>query len=305
MTLHKKLKSIFNASDYASDVQADYRTVLSVGKTGEETEKILFSYYRPEETTPANSVTFWLALAYAEWEKGRLSPYVQERALHYIDAALQAFQESTSDERPMLLQHLRDILISPQPEAKKLRKPTVHHCPWKVGSLLAYRIVSNEQLKGHPCFLKYALLRVVKIDRRPVSRLVPTELYNESMRVSLYGWIGDEIPNPEIVKQLDYIPIFLLPREEQLEFIPIFRKPREDMWVYLDWLPTKYERGDLTLIGCDDDFENHIPSFLDFNACPYILTHFLPFDITLSKRLLPYLPKDERLEPEKSGDKNV
>lgn len=270
------LKSLFYASDVASDVQGEYRALISIGKPSEEAESLLFSYYCPDKLCNPDAVIFWPALAFAEWNLGRLSTLVQEKAIHCVDLILQSSTVCLSNEKQRLFQELQELLLSPMPMPKKLRKPTVHHCPWKVGSLLAYRIVSEDSLREHPCFQKYALLRVVKIDKKSISRLAPTDLYDEAMRVSLYGWIGDRLPATQFVDSLEYIPIYSQTKE---------------MWVYLDWLPTKFARGDITLLGCDDDFESHIPDVLDFHAMPYTLTHFLSFDVILSQVLLPYLSK--------------
>lgn len=72
----------------------------------------------------------------------------------------------------------------------------------------AYRIITNsEKLHDHPCFGKYVLLRVVRVQKHPVSRLFDTGYYDESMDVALYNWIGDVILEPGIVERLHFIPI--------------------------------------------------------------------------------------------------
>lgn len=62
-----------------------------------------------------------------------------------------------------VLKNLQEMLLSPQPMEAKVSKRRNNHCPWPVGSLLAYNIISNGELKNHPLYNKYALLRVVKI----------------------------------------------------------------------------------------------------------------------------------------------
>ena len=164
----------------------------------------------PPSNTDPEEDKFWFVLAYCEWKKGRLSDFVKEKAITAIDSGRDLEHWNTPKlkyERKKVLSDLREMLLSPMPPAKKAKKPTVRHCPWPVGSLLAYRIVSCKKLANHPCFKKYVLLRIIQINRSPITKIFPTEYYNESMIVGLYNWIGSEIPDPSIVEQLKFIPI--------------------------------------------------------------------------------------------------
>ena len=171
------------------------------------------------------------------------------------------------------------MILSPMPPMTKPKKPTVYHCPWKAGSLLAYRIVSNTNLSDHPCFMKYVLLRVIRVKKNPLSTRFDTGYYDESMLVGLYNWMGSVIPHTEIVHILKYIPI-----EESMS--PFTTKETRSVW--LNWRSSKYETGDLTFLGIGEDFQNNIPAFFasSLNSC--VFTHFLPFDVTLSKKFEPY-----------------
>ncbi|MBQ8399050.1 MAG: hypothetical protein IJX08_03690 [Clostridia bacterium] len=308
------------ADDVALDVKREYGALLSVGKSSNEAEEILTSYYKDIlGCNDRDEPVFWFSLAYAQWKKGRLSESVKENALTFIRTGGDlkhwsvAYDPSNNpkdyDKRAKVLRDLEKMLTSPMPEAKKIKKPTVHHCPYKVGSLLAYRIASSKHIKEHPCFGKYALLRVIRINRHPITKLAPNEFYNESMLVGLYGWIGSEIPDPEIVKTLEYIPVedFMpeppkrqpddalfegLDEKTKADFIrsldDLFYKRKIKTCACLDWTPIKgYPTDILTLL---DVQENFVPSdFFNFSVTSYSLTHFLPFDVTLSKRLEPYL----------------
>ena len=106
-----------------------------------------------------------------------------------------------------MLEDLQRTIQLPMPPIKKIKKATVHHCPWKVGSLLAYRIIANkEQLCDHPCYGKYVLLRILDVAKHPLSHVFDTGYYNETMLVGLYNWIGNTIPDPSIVRELSFIP---------------------------------------------------------------------------------------------------
>ena len=303
--------SIFS-DDLSLDVRSEYSVLLSIGKTNEESERMLIDYYSDilDCGNPDEDV-FWFALAISEWKKGRLSRFVQEKALYFLENGkdLERWNskgnEKNYKKRKKVLDELKRTILSPMPPAKKIKKPTVHHCPWKVGSLLAYKIVSNkEYLHDYSCHMKYVLLRVVRVDKHPVSNLFDTEFYDENMMVGLYNWIGDEIPSPEIVNELEYISIeeptsappvgnvdlsllenlSMEGKEKIKEGLFSLFAGSEEKCVWLDWLPSKNDPGEITLIDCDNDFQNNIPEFFAPTPKSKTYVHFLTFNILLSKR---------------------
>lgn len=300
------------SDDMAQDIRREYNILLSVGKSNCEIEKMLTDYYdsvlncdNPDEEV------FWFALALSEWKKGRLSPNVKEKALLALESGRDLKRWNTEEnkknyeKRRKVLEDFKNTINLPMPPEKKLRKPTVHHCPWKEGSLLAYRIVSNKNfLSNHPCYMKYVLLRIIKIAKYPISQLFTTEYYDESMIVGLYDWIGDEIPNPEIVNKIEYTPIrdyspqkpvnpvdlsllHSIP-EESRQAISLAFNSRVEMCVDLDWVPTKDAVGDITYLGCDESYKQVVPDFFDVSICSYAMSNFLSFDITLAKKFGSY-----------------
>ena len=304
------------SDDLAQDIRGEYNVLLSVGKSDSDAEKMLINYYSNilNCSNPDEDV-FWFALALSEWKKGRLSETVKEKALsalkkgHDLERWNTMGNEKNYIKRKNALDKFQNLILSPMPTAKKIRKPTVHHCPWSVGSLLAYRIVSNKQLSGHPCFMKYVLLRVIKIVKHPISHLFDTGYYDESMFVGFYNWIGSEIPDPKIVIDLKYIPIenpsfCSYIHNADLSFsdnLPdgssnimkkiadSFPDERVEKCTKLDWVPTKEAKGDITYLDCDESFQKNIPDFFDLSLSRYSITHFMAFDITLSKRFEPYI----------------
>lgn len=296
------------SDDMSLHIRKEYGFLVSIGKENNEIEEILQQYYSnilncddPEEDV------FWFVLAYCEWKKGRLSPFVKEKALSALDSGreLERWNEPGAEteykKRKKVLSDLKEMLLSPMPPAKKPKKPTVHHCPWPVGSLLAYRIVSCNKLANHPCFKKYVLLRIIQINRSPITKIFPTEYYNESMIVGLYNWIGSEIPDPSIVEQLKFIPIQewnpekpvntesiieAVPDEAKSIVLSAFANLFSKKAIYcmiLDWKPSRGEICDITYLGCDESFKDHIPDFLDTSIYSTPLAGFTAFDITLSK----------------------
>lgn len=302
------------SDDLAADVRNDYTALLSIGKSGVEAEQLLLDYYAEILNCQyEEEAVFWFALALAEWNKGRLSEFVKSKAIAWIEQGGDLERWNTTDnqknflKRKKVIEELYETLMSPVPTEKKVRKPTVHHCPWRVGSLLAYRIVTNFKLKNDPLFGKYALLRVIQVDKHPVSKIVPTAMYDETMLVGLYGWVGDEIPNPNIVDKLEYIPVaeYVPPtprafdlsaldnlgeesRSRLLKQLTSLTERRVETCAQLDWLPYKDRQGDITFLDCDPSFEQHVPSFFKTGSTQYAITHFLPFDKTLATQLRSY-----------------
>lgn len=305
------------SDDLAADIRHEYNTLISFGKENEEIEEILIKYYGdilgcgdPDESV------FWYALSLCEWKKGRLSMRAKENALACLEKGndLRRWDfpgnENNYRKRLQVLEKFKNTILSPMPEKKKARKPTVHHCPWKEGSLLAYRIITNEDVSDHPCLKKYALLRVIRIKRRPISNICPNEYYNESMLVGLYGWIGESIPEQEIVDELEFIPVkdyipknipvfdnfflgnfFENSNEIKIQVEENLSLRRVETCAQLDWRPSKNSVGDITYLGRDESYEQNIPEFFKTSITDYSLTHFWPFDATLVKRLEPYLKK--------------
>ncbi|MBR5252228.1 MAG: hypothetical protein IKV52_05345 [Oscillospiraceae bacterium] len=306
------------SDDMALDIRSEYGILLSVGKDNETAEDMLINYYSDilDCNNPDEDV-FWYALAISEWKKGRLSDRVKSKALYCLEHGCDLERwnskgnEKNYKKRKKVLEELRETILSPMPEAKKIRKPRVRHCPWKEGSLLAYRIVTNkDKLSGHPCFNKYVLLRVARVYKRPVSKLFETEYYDESMLIGLYNWMGSEIPSPEIVDNLKYIPIseYIPPKPvNPIDLTPLdslsaesqekvknavfsFFKNSTDWFNWFVWFP---KEGDITFLNCDENYLEKMPQELRDKLGSSVYTSYLPFDIDLSLRFEPYLKNND------------
>jgi hypothetical protein len=143
------------------------------------------------------------------------------------------------------------------------------------------------------------------------------------MMVGLYNWIGSEIPDPQIVHNLDYIPLkdsaspkpinsfdesllYCLPDESRKavkKSIGLFFENTDEKCVSLDWRSSKYEQGDITFLDCDDSFLNDVPDFFKPEPNTRTFTHFRPFDISLSKIFDPYLVDQYNSDSVLAGDK--
>lgn len=309
------------SDDFAEDVRGEYNALLSIGKATKEAEDLIIQYFMDflGKNDEEESI-FWFSLALAEWNKGRLSERVKASALEHLDSGKDLERWNTPDnqknylKRCKVLDDFRSTILSPMPLEKKIKKASVRHCPWKVGSLLAYQIVTNEEVKNGPLkamWGKYALLQVVQIDRSPISKIVPSKMYNETMIVGVYGWVGDQIPDASIVNHLHFIPIedYIpaptpglidispingLTKESQLKVMKKLEKTfstqrRIETCAALNWLPYKERKGDISLVGQGPVFNNEMRDFFNTDFGAYGFYNFYPFDYALAECLLPYL----------------
>ena len=315
------------SDDMASDVRGEYKVLLSAGIDSDTVEKALIGYYKDDiEMNSRDSSGFWLALALTEWNYGRLSNLVKEKALDIIDsgenlkywycppnARLEEIarylgypgHKNDYEKRKKDLESLRETLMSPMKEPKKVKKQLGSRCPWKVGSLLAYQIITDKDLEANPLWGKYALLRIVKIIKRPLSSIIPDIAYNEVMLVGLYGWCGDSIPDPQIVSELEYIPFEdrvlecpkpltdpkmfpQFPDEMRAQLINRLSGRRIETCADLDWRPYRETSKVITCLGADDSFEQGTPEYFKTDITEYGMYGLRAFDIELTYALKPY-----------------
>lgn len=289
--------------EIAQTVKSEYRKLLSVNKTDCEAEKIVIKHCMSKIAADSEQEgSMWMALALREWELGRLSQQTQEKARHWA-----SYPYSNIDIDA--LESLIITLESPMPQKKKIRLPSyISRCPWKVGSLLAYRIISSTHphVTQSPFYKKYVLLRIIMIKRDPVTWLAPEAGCNESMLVGLYDWIGDAIPCPEIVENLQFTAVTVdqpslssdvfqllqkdletkVPSRSVQQFMLSATKPRIETCCSLDWRCAKgIKRDDVfTYLGCDPSFESRIDPFFKTNITEYAISHSVPFDSMLINR---------------------
>ena len=290
-------------------VRSEYRKLLSVGKSGEDAEKLLVDYFRMQY--PNNELMmgrFWLALALCEWEAGRLSGIADEKSRQWAMYPWENISKTS-------LETLLVTLKSPMPPKKKVRLPSyISHCPWPVGSLLAYRIISSKHphVTQSPFYGKYVLLRIIKIIKKPVTQLAPDDAWDERMLVGLYNWIGDSVPDPKIVDDLQFTPVSIqepmisssvyqgmsisqdIVNSEQFQQLLVRTvQPRIETCCDLDWKCIRGIKATdvFTYLGCDPSYERNIPSFFKCDIGNYSMCHSLPFDADLVNRFI-QLTKD-------------
>ena len=286
-------------------VKAEYRNLIAIGKSEPDAEHIIVEHCLTKLVSCSEDEGhMWIALALRQWEYGRLSCAVKEKALYWASQTLPGISMDT-------LGMLKSTIESPMNRKKCVPLPSwVKKCPWPVGSLLAYRIISNQQenVRNSPYWGKYVLLRVIKIVRQPVTWLAPETGCSESMLVGLYNWCGEGIPNPSIADSLEFTPIAItgsslsstalgrispdviktLGDKNLNHLINSVTNHRVETCCCLDWTCTKgINRNDVfTYLDCNPDFQYNIPDFFKTEITDYSFSHSVPFDVTLYNRLV-------------------
>jgi hypothetical protein len=115
----------------------------------EATERLLKSFaYLLEDATDEegyNEKLFWMALAAAQMETGRLVPHVRDRALEVIDSGgdvahwLENGDAQSAKQREWVLQRLAEKLRGRQPKPKRIRRPPTLSVPFEVGDVVHVR----------------------------------------------------------------------------------------------------------------------------------------------------------------------
>ena len=170
--------SLFS-DDTAVDVRGAYRDLVGDGLTGPEATDRLVQDWGTLLDDPDEGPVFWLALASTQWRVGRLEPRVCDKALEAIDSGrdLARWQHDPKSlaKRTRVLEDLREVLLSPQPPAKRISKRYRDSTDWETGDIVTYRLNSGT----------LALMRVVGHHE---------DLGGRSPVLELLDWTGMKAP---------------------------------------------------------------------------------------------------------------
>lgn len=173
--------------DTACDLRDEYKQLLGNGLGAAEAKARILEAYKSSFSDSEESTVAWLALAAMQWKLGRLDPDTLQHALSVIDSGsnLARWNADPKDctKRKAALDQLRAQITSPQPAEKRVRKEVLCECPWRVGELFAYRLLSG----------KLIIFRVIghhtdKGGTYPVCEML--------------DWMGDAIPSAEGLRAL-------------------------------------------------------------------------------------------------------
>jgi len=199
--------------DTALDIKGEYRALLAFGVPEDEAYQLIKKEFYGDngEQSDFDSV-FWFAVATIQQKYGILMPDVKENALHFINNKLDwvyTAPQTPQDlkKREKIMNDLKEKLLAPPLPKRKVSKPHTQKPRWKLGDIVVSKIVCPAY-EDRWFFNKYVLYRVVRLKTSDMSFLKPGLAYDEWVFGALYDWIGDEIPDSSIIKDLDYYKIF-------------------------------------------------------------------------------------------------
>jgi hypothetical protein len=135
--------SIF-ADDFAADIRSEWREAIEDGVDPAVATARLVARYGEPTSEPDEDAGFWIALAAAQVQTGRLQPEVKARAVQVIDAGgdLGRWADAGSAQiarRTRTLAGLRAAILGDQPLPTVLRRPKPIASPAGPGDLIAIR----------------------------------------------------------------------------------------------------------------------------------------------------------------------
>lgn len=198
--------------DWARDIRDEYIDKLKRGKSTTEVEQEILESYK-NDLGSDDEYMFWFALAVTEWEYGRLSDIVKEKALYYVKHGdFSVWEDAKNNGYEKWLETIKEIeekLLSPQPKEKKVRKYNFYVCKWNIGDVFAYQLTSDlSKEKGY--YGKYIVFRKIdNIDYWP-GHVVPV--------INFYKKSFDVIPTIDELKNISLQEVLFF--STVLEFYP-------------------------------------------------------------------------------------
>jgi hypothetical protein len=131
-------------SDLARDVRGEWRDGILDGQDPSPLAQRLIDTVAPDDSEPGEAAVFWIALAAAQAETGRLDPAIRDKTLQIIDSgadlALWTQEDATAAKRRQkALESLASKLRGPQPAPKLLRRPKALGVAFDVGDVIYLR----------------------------------------------------------------------------------------------------------------------------------------------------------------------
>lgn len=278
--------------DGADEIREEYKMLLGYEIPLDEAYKLIEEYFYTDYRNQDDEDVYWLAIASFQWENGILMEEVKQTALDCINNPryLERWRDDGDDllnERIRILQKLKNDLIRETREKRKRfpKCPRSHRVKtkFKVGDIIVYKIKGNMIEWGelvdqndknallyaqNKIMGKNILLRVVAIDKIPVSSVCPELDYSSFPIVAMYDWLGESEPSEDEIYELS------------------FKQIVSDYWnnsyvdaVCLELMNTKEEKrwGELFLLKEEPNYS--IPESININTATYKVVS--QFDVSL------------------------
>ena len=222
------------ANDTTSDVRDTYMGFLEDQLSNQEaydkTVEFLGDYMNDTDEAPL----FWYALADTQWQVGRLTSNVKEKALEWIQrrGGIELWEESKSGSSgwQKTLDKLQARLETEQRKEKKIRRRPDQNL-WNIGDVYAYQFHTDEA-KKYGAFGKYMVLQKIAEDNF-------SPKHDKVMRVHVYDKLFEQVPMLDEIKNIRLLPI---------DFSTTSRKLYMSTWVMLE-KKRDYPVNNLTFIG--------------------------------------------------------
>ena len=173
------------SDDMASDLREEFHDLVGDGLSTESAVEKLISVYTPDGN-PDTETVFWLALSAVQWRLGRLDERTKQHALKIIENGqdLKRWDDiKLRKKREIVLEKLKNQLMTQQPLAKKVPKRIIATNNWEIGEILCFQLASK----------RWVLMRVIGHHR---------DYGGLSAICELLDWVGGTIPEPRVIKKL-------------------------------------------------------------------------------------------------------
>ena len=193
------------SNDVSEEVRDKYMEYLEDGMPNDEAMHLVFEEFKDYLQDSNDIYDLWFALADTQSSIGRLHPKVKEYGLMLIEEGgdvkrwIQSGNQSGALERQKILVELKEKLLGPQTPEKKIERRPVFACPWKIGDLFAYQLISETAVKNGLAG-RYVIIQKVKEIKWEHRSILPMVLFRLSLTDQLPGI--EEALHLEIVKTL-------------------------------------------------------------------------------------------------------
>ena len=194
--------------DIAEGVRDYYKDKLHRGKNGNEITRELIEQNQDIIFDSDDAPVFWFALADTQWNFGRLEDDVKRQALHYIEngSGLKRWEEEKNYKdlkiRHKVISELKQKLLSPQPQEKKIAQYKLYRCKWNTGDVYAYQFCGDYAQKSG---FNNKYIFFVKVDEAVwhPGHIIPV--------VYCYNLLEDRLLSIQDLKNTEYLPQFFNP----------------------------------------------------------------------------------------------
>ena len=134
-------------NDTAEDVKGRFDELIREHRSEVKVAEIMEEEYADSLSDEHERFLFYTALADTQWEWGRLTDRIKEKALHELmtmDESLLFIDPNDSAERRKVLDDLIEKLNSEQPPAKRIVKRRLFRCNWNNGDTFSLPLVSEK-----------------------------------------------------------------------------------------------------------------------------------------------------------------